>query len=255
MNIDSNAVLHFRDQLRDARATALRDAEAFEEIVFVLERLGIHLTGKVENLGKYKPAVVQFAKRSPLAMEIPDITKEWHTSFEGLYDIVRNGRNDALHEGACARHLTACAVELAIVLEDALMYEAARVRDFMVRSPVTASMWQAISSIRQTMLSNSFSYLPVSLADGSDTQWQLVSDLSVAQFLRSAERPSDRNKRLACKLREAVQDGSIRLIQAKKCKPDDLATDVLKISDGLPILVVSNDLNELRGIMTPFDLL
>ncbi len=29
--------LHFRDQLRTARAAALRDAEAFPDIVFVLE--------------------------------------------------------------------------------------------------------------------------------------------------------------------------------------------------------------------------
>ena len=36
--------LNFRDQLRDARVKAQKDAEDFEEIVFVLERLGTILS-------------------------------------------------------------------------------------------------------------------------------------------------------------------------------------------------------------------
>jgi len=42
--MDLEATLYFRDQLRSARATALRDSEAFDEIIFVLERLGEYLS-------------------------------------------------------------------------------------------------------------------------------------------------------------------------------------------------------------------
>src|SRR6516165_2504092 len=119
-NLNPHAAQHFRDQLREARLRTLRDAEAFEEILFVLEHLGIQLTGKIGNLWEYRDAITQCALQSPLALEIPTICKGWHTPFEGLYDLVRYGRNDALHQGALARHLTVCAIELATILEDAL---------------------------------------------------------------------------------------------------------------------------------------
>lgn len=104
--LEPHAALHFRDPLREARLIALRDAEAFEHIVFVLERIGIHLTGRIGDLGKYQDAIAQCALQSPLAYDIPATARDWHTTFDGLYDLVRNGRNDALHEGAFARHLT-----------------------------------------------------------------------------------------------------------------------------------------------------
>lgn len=37
--MDPEVALHFRDELREARAVALKDAEAFEQIVLVLERI------------------------------------------------------------------------------------------------------------------------------------------------------------------------------------------------------------------------
>lgn len=37
-----------------------------------------------------------------------------------LYDLVEQGRNEALHQGAFARHLAEHAIELALALEDAL---------------------------------------------------------------------------------------------------------------------------------------
>jgi hypothetical protein len=116
MTIDE--ALHFRDQFRQARATALRDAEAFEEIVFVLERMGSFLTGKIQALGRYEAAISAVSLQSPLAAEIPDHQPEFHSEFKVLYNLVRQGRNDALHQGAFARYLTAHAVELSLVLED-----------------------------------------------------------------------------------------------------------------------------------------
>ncbi|GAB3895020.1 hypothetical protein [Spirosoma agri] len=42
----------FRDQLRDARGAALKDAEAFTEILFVIERLGAAFV-KADNKNKF----------------------------------------------------------------------------------------------------------------------------------------------------------------------------------------------------------
>lgn len=254
-NMDPHVAQHFHDQLREARLSTLRDAEAFEEIVFVLERLGIQLTGKIGNLWEYRNAITYCALQSPLALDIPAVCKDWHTPFEGLYDLVRHGRNDALHQGAFARHLTVCAIELATILEDALMYEATQVRDFMIRNPICASLWQPISAIRQIMLANSFSYLPVAVGERDEILWHFISDFAVATFLRAALNPTQRRDRLACKLQDALRDKAIELCQAPTCSADDLVRDVLQASQGKPVLVLGENPRELRGFVTPFDLL
>ena len=153
--------------------------------------MGVYLTHKIGTLWGYRSNVIKEASSSPLAEQIPSLLPEWHAPFASLYDLVREARNDALHVGAFARHLTRHAIELSLVLEDALMAEAVVARDFMVEGPICASAWQPLSSIRSTMLANSFSYLPV----------------------------------------------------------------ILKLSkDGLPVLVLGSD-GDLRGIVTPFDVL
>lgn len=67
-HMDSEVASFFRDQFRQARATALQDAEGFQEIIFVLERFGAHLIGKIKDLGKYGKAIEREAMSSPLQM-------------------------------------------------------------------------------------------------------------------------------------------------------------------------------------------
>src|SRR5947209_1239477 len=122
--MDREVANHFRDQFREARAVVLKDAEAFEQIVFVIERLGVYLMGRLGDMGKYADSVSAMARRSPLAQVIPAQIPEHHAAFATVYKLVQNARNDALHEGAFARHLTIHAIELALVLEDALMSDA-----------------------------------------------------------------------------------------------------------------------------------
>jgi len=138
--------LNFRDQLRDARVKAQKDAEDFEEIVFVLERLGTILSEALVGLGKKAPSIFSVASDSPLFSEIPDAWRELHTPFAKLYDLVRQARNDAMHEGAAARYATGHAIEVSLVLENALMNGYDKVSDFMVRNPICAAMWQPLSS-------------------------------------------------------------------------------------------------------------
>jgi len=246
MKLSDEVAIYFRDQFREARAKALRDAEGFQEILFVLERFGAFLKGKVEVLNAYKKSIEKVALISPLADDIPGRFQSWHMSFSRLYDLVRKARNDALHQGTFARHLTRNAVQLSLVLEDALMSNQNTAGDYMVRESVCASPWQPLSFIRQQMLENSFTYIPV----WSSTQWQLVSDYHVARYLRQG----DRKLKLAKTLEEAVSDGLI-LEQVNICLADASINEVFKKSNGKPVLVVEKQTERLVGIVTPFDLL
>ena len=107
--------IFFRDQLRDARAEALRNSEDFHSLLFAIERLGSFLSnGNGTGLGNYKERVREFAERSPLTLT-PESAGNFSIPFETLYTLVNRARNDALHQGAYARNLTTHAVELAIM--------------------------------------------------------------------------------------------------------------------------------------------
>jgi hypothetical protein len=150
----------FRDQLRSARATALADAEGFNAVLRVIELLGQQLGRNIKTLGHYKPMLSGLASVSPLAADLPSQWPGYYTSFSALYDEMKLARNDAVHQGAYARTLTDHAVELSIMLEDALMNEASKISQFMVRTVVDAKRWHPVSYVRQQMLTNAFSYLP-----------------------------------------------------------------------------------------------
>jgi len=251
--MERDIALHFRDQLRAASAAALRDAEAFQEIVFVLERLGAYLSKDRTNLGNYLTKIKDQAAGSPMAVEVPRELPDFHQQFDVKYGIVREARNSALHEGALARHLTVNAIELSLVLEEAIVSELHQVSDFMVRNPLCAYLWQPLSFIRQTMLVSSFSYLPVPVAEGRNIDWRLISDFRLGQCLRKNGRVAKDG--LIQRLQDAVESGQITLHPARTCWPQDKIEAVLQTSDGLPTLVLSPDNKELLGILTPFDLL
>lgn len=247
--------LYFRDQLREARAIALRDAEGFQGILFIIERLGYFLSRqrpeKESGLDSYRSCIIELARESPLFI---------HKEFWRLYEAVRTARNDAMHQGAYARHLTTRAVELAIILEDALMSNSEKVKEYMVRNPLCAELWQPISLIRQQMLANSFTFLPLYIRERPDVKesgWYLVSDYSIARFLRSS---SDRKTRLRMTLGKAISEG----LEIEPTTPvgedlsiKDAVKDPVKDAGGRPLLIMLNldDPSTLVGIVTPFDLL
>jgi hypothetical protein len=91
--MDRSAILTFSDQLREARGNALRDSEAFDEIIHVVERLGSFLSRRIVHLAHYKKEIGKQASHSPLAEEIP---REWrgvHIPFALLYDLMTDARN------------------------------------------------------------------------------------------------------------------------------------------------------------------
>ena len=109
--------VYFLNQLRQARAAVLRDAEAVDALIHVFERMGMFLTGGIGCLGDYEGKLGSLAGLTPLARKL---SKELHIPFGKLYSSVREARNSAMHEGAYARHLASHAVKLALILEDAL---------------------------------------------------------------------------------------------------------------------------------------
>jgi hypothetical protein len=171
----------FRDELRAAREACQRDAEAFDEVLFVVERLGSRLSGFIGSLGQYEPCLKKLAERSRLAAD-----------FSGVFKVVREARNDALHQGAVARHLAARAVELALILEDALATQLGTIEYLMVQQPVVVYHWQTIGAIRRIMLVNAFSYLPFNW----DGKWFFLADHLIAAFLQDRRGP-DRGETLA----------------------------------------------------------
>jgi hypothetical protein len=256
--MNSDAAVYFLNQLREARATALRDAEAFQEILFVLERLGFsEMKGEVKGvlgLGTYQSAIQSIADQSPLSSDIPRQYKAWHSSFDELYGTVKLARNDALHQGVFARHLTNHAIQLALTLEDALMSELNWVSEYMVRDPVCASLWRPVSFVRQQMLANSFSYLPVLLSIQDEKVWFLISDYHIVKCLRLSQSKSQRASLLAKTVEEAISSKLLEPEKANYIQADTEIKDVSQNFEGRPLLVFDEHFH-LVGILTSYDLL
>ena len=248
--------LSFLSTFRAARHQVLRDAEAADAIIFAVERLGSFLTKQRNGLGRYQSALSQLTQASPFHSALSKTWRTFHTPFNRLYDSLLEARNDAMHQGVAARHLATHAVQLALIIEDALMANGTKISDVMVRNPVCAELWQPVSFIRQVMLTESFSHLPV-LWKG---EWWLVGDATVASYLRSGGNHANRNERLSTLLKEAMDEKRLIPTRPRIIRPDaglgQVATDNLSI----PALVVDGTEAEegklsLLGIVTAYDLL
>lgn len=125
----------------------------------------------------------------------------------------------------------------------------------MVNKPICAELWQPLSFIRQTMLENSFSYLPVRIIEELTTTWSVVSDVEVARYVRTVKGKEHRENRLLIPLAEAIRQGNFDLNERTLCHPEDSVRAAIQNSMGLPILVVRKDSSDLVGIVTAFDLL
>ena len=126
----------------------MRDAEAYQEILFSIERFGSDRRDRITLL--LRPLHYGYGEGPSSGGGYTLIRRDWHVPFPDLYEVVRDARNDALHHGASARHLTAHATQLVLVLEDALNAETNNnVGDYLVRDTVSAKPWQPVSFVRQ----------------------------------------------------------------------------------------------------------
>lgn len=256
-NLTTDERVYYRDLLRKARYAALADSEGFLMICFALESLGLRLCGKMASLGEYEYYFQKITENSIVLNELTTIFPSIFTNFDALFEFVRMARNDLMHTGAYARHVTSAAIELCIGIEEALIEDKNLkrylVKDYMVKSPVTVQPWEPVAHARQLMLTHSFSYLPIDIGG-----WKLVSDASLAKYLQLSRKHKNLPKSLAASITEA-QDQGLELITAHLIKLDDNAQDLLiKYSDvqgGEPRLWLVVDEHKLCGVLSPFELI
>lgn len=239
---------HFRDEFRAARAAALADAEGYKEPLHALERFGRFLEPSARSLWDATDVLSDIATRSCLANDLPQHWPEFHSHFRGLLASTRHARNDVMHVGSRARHLTTHAAEVCAILEDALQEDLNTIADYMVRNIVFVESWYPVSELRRRMLENSFTFVPVRPGDGHG-EWRLVGDHHLAQYLGDRQ---GRQKRLSSSVRDATDNGlgweAAHLVDAKATL-DEVRQDL----EQRPILVTTND--HVVGILAAFDLL
>lgn len=255
--LDDAESMHYRDQLRAARYAALADAEAFGDICFALEALGLRLLGQQGDLKAYEDRIGLYASMSPVLSDLARAMPSRFKTFDALYRTVRTARNDAMHAGAYARHATEAAIELCIGLEEALMIGVLRtVGSVMVKSAITVDPWQPVAHARQLMLMHSFSFLPVRQND----RWCLVSELGLAKFLHVGR--DEKSRRLGMTLEQAeakdlelVEVGESQLLTA--AMPLDDVLSGVEVKDGPMLwLVIDRERNDrLAGVLSPFELM
>jgi predicted transcriptional regulator len=246
------AWLYYRNELRAACARAHEDAEDFHELLFAVERLGGYLLAESSSVRGKSPPDVRGMRDYRHVLKILAAKSGIPTgmSFDLLFDLVCDARNDALHVGAFARHLTEHALLLAHVLGDALMDDAILVEHYMVREPVRAETWQPLSAIRYAMLAHSFSFLPV----WHRGEWRLLSDEELARFVG---RGAGRRKQLLKYTVEralAAKGPRLEAEPAEMVEPHQKVGELLKKPNShRPWLVVEG--GNLVGILTAYDLL
>jgi hypothetical protein len=256
--LDAEERTFFRDKLRGARYAALADSEGFNEICFAIEALGQRLDRRQGSLGTYRQRLRRLADHSPVLSELALTDGSQFTCFDALYEAVQSARNDAMHTGAYARHVTDAALELCLGLEEALMEQEAprrtSVRDFMVKAPVFVEPWNLVAHARQLMLTHSFSFLPI-LVEG---RWNLVSELALARYLNRQE---GRSKLLAKTLLEVTVPKSGPLLELQEAVVVDGSCpirDLLNLNNekAQPFLwLVADSSNHLVGVLSPFELM
>lgn len=255
--IGEQEAIYFRNRFRAARAAAEKSDRDCMDILYALEDFGQVLTGRMQALEGYQGCVTEFVKT-----HYPDKDRpQYQIGFGRLYDIVRQARNNAAHKGARSRYFAPRAVELSLIMEDALMRaaKADKVKDYMAASPVVAELWQPLSIIRKEMLTNSFTHIPYLDDKG---EWFVVSDSDIARYLR----PCGIYKKdmLNHTLKYALKEKGICASKPQVVCPDDLVSKVVcpdksgnkaPIS-GLPILVRHPEYKKhLLGILTASDLM
>lgn len=241
--------VEFLARLRDARALVLRDGESFREASTVLEHIGQVIGGKIGiGLKDHEAAIVSLATGARQTDE---------ASVGRLFNVVREARNKAVHDGAYARHLNGRLLDLLLLLEEAIMTNMDRVEDLMVRNPVSAEPWHLVSHVRKMMLTNSFSCIPILKAKTGKDRWMLLRDAALMQWIRSEPNKKKQRERLAMPVGEAITNHELAVKGAICCGGEISIADLLTRMNDDPTLVTEKieGQERLLGIITAFDLL
>ena len=242
----------FLSRIRAARAGILRDSESFCEASTVLEHIGQVVGGKIgSGLKDYQDPIVALAHHADHPKEREEVAR--------LFNVVREARNKAVHDGAYARHLNSRLVDLLLLLEEGIVMNMDRVEDLMVRTPVFAESWHLVLHVRKMMLSNSFSWIPIYQQENgaSSGKWVLLQDARLMKWIRSDSQKSKQKNRLALRVGEAISKHELVTSGAHCVRADSLISDILKQMGEKPTLVTEkiDGRERLVGILTAFDLL
>ncbi|MBW7896907.1 MAG: CBS domain-containing protein [Opitutaceae bacterium] len=245
--------------LRKARAEAQEDAENFDDLVRVFERIGAMEKGELcRGLRSYGRGLLGIARRSPLHETLPERYPSRHINGRRLFELLCNARNSAVHQGAVARNLVRHTIEFSLILEHSLAQTMNKASDLMIRDIMSADLHHPISYLRQQILLYAYSYLPVYL---DDQGWRLVSDRILTCWLHAMqwEGEDGQVKALAMTLEEAIKPARGLQTESAPILPSncDIA-EVLKIfAENVPLVVLHEPGNKARieGLLTPSDLL
>lgn len=216
----------------------------------MLEHIGQVIGGSIGNgLKDYEEAIVALANHSGDPTEGEEAAR--------LFNVVRQARNKAVHDGAYARHLNSRLIDLLLILEEGIVMNLDRVEDLMVRAPVFAESWHLVSHVRKMMLSNSFSWIPIYQETGASGKWVLLDDASLMKWIRSEPRKSAQKARLALRVGEAISKHKLAVKGAHCCHGSSLISEIMSQMGEKPTLVTEefDGRERLVGIVTAFDLL
>jgi CBS domain-containing protein len=229
--------------LRQCRATVLQDREAFGKAALGLEHLAQFVGAPVGiGLGRSRDKILALVKKED---------EDTRRRARSLFEVVLEARNMAVHDGAWIRNRSDQLVQLLLLLEEVVLHELTSVEQIMVSSVIAAEGWHQLAYVRRTMLSNSFSFLPILM-----TRWRLLSDEAIVAITR-VEANDVRKSRLSLTVEEAVKRHNLHLTDAKTVRPDEFVADLVTNSPPWPLLVTEDGLpnGRLVGIVTPSDLL
>jgi hypothetical protein len=225
---------------------------------FAFEALGARLRSDSGTLEKYRPFLCALVEEN-LSTGFED--------FGTFFEAVKAARNDVMHTGAYARNAAVAAVQLSLLIEEAVLSLLAnknedkttrtKVADFMVRSPITAEPWHTFGHVRRLMLLNSFTYLPIFTNDN----WHLISDMAMASMFQPLSN-ANRNRLAATRISDVLgcPMPQLRLQVAVIVEPGWEIDPLLKCEQhpGLWLVVNAKDReppNQLVGVLSPFELM
>ena len=250
--VSDEAVLSFAQELRQARLDALANAEGWQPLVLVFERLAKWLRADQQmTLDRAKDCLIALACAGETADSDCQLCA---TPTAVLVRLVIQGRNEEFHGGSAARRFVQHCIELSILLEGALKLKIeAKLGNVMSPNPTCVESWQPVSYARRLMLENSFTWLPFRTKDG---KWHCVSDHALVAFVHG-----DR-ARLGRSLEEAISGKAISgepklLVQDLETKDESalINDEVIDLLSKGPVLVTCGTEKHVVGIVTAFDLL
>lgn len=238
LTLNAEEAAYFLKLFRKARYAALEDAENFREICFALEELGCRINGSnTRSLRKYSGVLRSF------------VHTRQRQEFTVLFNMVVDTRNEASHRGVFARNLSEKSIKLSLNLEEGLSSMTIKVKHLMSENVVFAQEFHSLAKIREIMLENSFSYIPICLSE----RYYFLSDTLVAKkWMTLASKDKEQYNTKVSNLFSLEE-----LLIAEEILSEEPKSLAYSKIQHLPLLVVDgkHQSRKVIGILAPFDLL